>query len=85
MADPICRRCEEPITAADRKSPARLDGNAMHYECGLRIVIGSVGHLRKECWCFGGTSEDPEGMTKREAARAAVDLWAAIAMEEAGS
>lgn len=71
----ICRRCGEPITAADRKSPARLDGNAMHYECGLRMVIGSVGHLLGKCHCYGGTMEDPEGMTRRQAAQAACELW----------
>lgn len=43
----------------------------LHYECRLRGVIGSVGHQKGLCSCFGGTEEDPEGMTKHEAAIAA--------------
>jgi len=43
-----------------------------HPECMARSVIGSVGHQRRTCPCYGGTESDPEGMTKREAARAAV-------------
>lgn len=46
-----------------------------HQECTIRSIIGSVGHQEKRCSCFGGTEEDPEGMTKREAAKAAYDLF----------
>lgn len=47
----------------------------IHLECVLRMAVGSVGHQRRECSCFGGTKDDPEGMTRREAARAACDLF----------
>lgn len=45
---------------------------ATHLACSLRSIVGSVGHQRGTCSCFGGTEEDPPGLTKREAARAAL-------------
>lgn len=47
----------------------------VHLDCFLREVIGSVGHQTKQCSCFGGSLEDPLGMSKREAAKAAVELF----------
>lgn len=44
----------------------------IHHECFMRGVTGSVGHQRGTCSCHGGSEEDPPGMTRREAARAAV-------------
>lgn len=73
-----CRRCGEPVANGDKVSPALLDGRVMHYECGLRIVVGSVGHLLRLCSCYGGNTEDPEWMTERQAARAATALWEAL-------
>lgn len=46
-----------------------------HIECFIRQSIGSVGHLRRHCSCYGGTEGDPPGMTRREAAQAALDLF----------
>lgn len=77
-----CFHCEEPIAADDDgllvASPA-ADGGwkqlPVHMECNLRIVVGSVGHQNAKCSCFGGTEEDPPGMTKRQAAAAAVRLF----------
>lgn len=43
-----------------------------HRECFLRHVLGSVGHQRQRCACYGGNEEDPPGLSKREAAKAAV-------------
>lgn len=45
---------------------------AFHLECHLRGVLGSVGHIEGWCSCVGGDFEDPPGLTKREAACAAV-------------
>lgn len=40
----------------------------------IRLVVGSVGHQKHACFCYGGTGNgDPEGMTLREAARAAYE------------
>lgn len=47
----------------------------VHTDCFLREVLGSVGHLTKQCSCYGGTLEDPPTMSKRDAAKAAVLLY----------
>lgn len=54
-----------------------------HRECAARSVLGSVAHLEFRCSCFGGnqTDGDPPGYTRRQAARASLELaqkqWAA--------
>jgi hypothetical protein len=48
----------------------------IHRECMLRQIVGSVGHQLGTCSCHGGEGPcDPPGMTVREAARAAADLF----------
>lgn len=52
-----------------------VDGHqlvAHHLECQLRNIFGSVGHIEGRCSCAGGDEEDPPGLSRREAARAAV-------------
>lgn len=44
---------------------------ALHRECHIRSLVGSVGHQRSKCGCAGGSEGDPPGFSKREAARAA--------------
>jgi hypothetical protein len=54
-----CPNCNEPVTAEERGSdriPAHL--RIYHYECTIRMVMGSVAHQRRECSCFGGVGED---------------------------
>jgi hypothetical protein len=63
---PLCAWCDEPILPGDRTSMG-----GVHYECGLRSIIGSVGHQKKCCSCYGGNEEDPPGLTRRQAATAA--------------
>lgn len=46
-----------------------------HRECQFRVCCGSAGHIKKACSCYGGNEEDPPGVSKREAARAAVRAW----------
>lgn len=48
-----------------------------HRNCFLRAVIGSVAHIQKRCSCFvpGSHEDDPPGLTKRQAADAAVEAW----------
>jgi hypothetical protein len=48
---------------------------ALHRECHLRQIFGSVGHQQGTCSCFGGEREDPAEMTRRQAASAAVALF----------
>lgn len=68
-----CRYCEEPILEGDTGTADSLE-LVLHYECGLRLAIGSVGHMKGLCSCFGGTEEDPPG-TRRQAAIAAARYW----------
>jgi hypothetical protein len=55
---------------------AMVEGT-MHPECALRIVTGPLAHLQRKCHCFVRDSgeHDPPGITKREAARAAAQLY----------
>jgi hypothetical protein len=81
-----CIYCEEVIESDDRgfvmsllaedtTSPSNFMKDTTcvyHYECNLRLIIGSLGHQKEECSCFGGIGTgDSEGMSKREAARQA--------------
>lgn len=52
------------------------DGAPFHRACFFRTTIGSVAHLQKRCSCYipGSTEEDPPGMTRRQAAQAALTL-----------
>lgn len=45
-----------------------------HRECFFRSIFGSVGHMKKTCPCYGGTEEDPPGMSRRQAALAACEF-----------
>ena len=44
---------------------------AYHRYCLTRAVVGSLGHQMGLCPCHGGTTEDPDDLTPREAAKAA--------------
>jgi hypothetical protein len=72
-----CGHCEEPIVAGEtiitmmHYEPGRPYRRPMHQECFVRLTLGSVGHQQHLCRCYGGTMDDPPGMTKREAAKAA--------------
>jgi hypothetical protein len=79
-----CLHCGEPIAEGDagivmpcielgEDGHARAPKRAQHRECFLRTMVGSVAHQEGRCSCFGGKDEDedPPGMSKREAARAA--------------
>lgn len=76
-----CLRCEEPIEVGDRGvMMPMLDESgerevALHYECHIRSIMGSVKHIRGECGCVTGKFEDDDAeyATPREAARAALD------------
>ena len=67
------------LTLMDPNEPG-MEGEDVwwHQPCFFRSVIGSVGHLLGRCSCFGGDVEDPDGMTKRQAARAAYETWREI-------
>lgn len=72
-----CWYCEEPVLPGERLSPAKVNGCDVHYECGLRPVIGSVAHIEKRCLCYvpGSSDHDDPTLTRREAARRAVAAY----------
>jgi hypothetical protein len=80
-----CMFCGQAVTGNDEQAPFPIldfrTGEAvpLHSECGLRLVVGSVGHIHRKCSCFvtGSTYTDPPGLTARQAARAAVVAWSA--------
>jgi hypothetical protein len=78
----VCLHCDEPVLTGERSEVTSyldasgvLASRTVHWECGARAVVGSVGHQLGKCSCHGGTEEDPPGMSKREAARAACALY----------
>lgn len=71
----LCAFCGEEIREGERAN--LIQGGDLHHECAMRSILGSVGHQLHKCPCYGGTEEDPPGMTKRQAAMAAVELWEA--------
>jgi hypothetical protein len=64
-----CVHCVDGFVADDRG--VIITNAPLHLECFLRTVLGSAAHQEGRCSCFGGTGEDPPGMSKRESARAA--------------
>lgn len=71
-----CLHCAEPFRAED-SGMQYPDGGCAHANCHLRQILGSVAHLEKRCSCYvvGSAEGDPEGMTPRQAADAAVETW----------
>ncbi len=65
-----CDFCEEEILPGEKPPHAPLV--RMHNECMLRNILGSVAHHQQKCSCFGGTENDPAGVSRRDAARLAV-------------
>lgn len=68
-----CSWCGEEVTPGERSSSSLNE--IMHPECAFRVVAGSVGHLLKMCSCHGGVMEDPALMTRRNGARAAMEIF----------
>jgi hypothetical protein len=70
-----CLYCQEAIVDGDAGTIDQ-SGQIIHYECQMRMAIGSIAHQERSCLCFGGTaSEDPAHMTPRQAAVAAYHYW----------
>lgn len=63
-----CKHCGEPLEPG---CPIPV----FHPECLTRLFIGSLGHIMKNCSCYGGNEDDPPGVSKRQAARIAVDAF----------
>ena len=71
-----CSHCGEKIEAGD-DGIRYANGPVAHRNCFLRGFIGSVAHLERRCSCYvpGATCTDPPGLTRRQAADAAVKLY----------
>lgn len=79
--DPVCEWCDEPIERDEPINPSTMNGKNTHLECSFRAIVGGANHIRGLCSCCGGTeSPDPEGLTRREAAKAS---WEAYREREA--
>jgi hypothetical protein len=80
VATPVglpCEHCEEEFETGDDGFviPVMTDPpreGYFHRACWLRSTIGSVGHQKCLCHCYGGSEEDPPGLSRREAAQAAL-------------
>jgi hypothetical protein len=70
MAIPACAYCGELILPREQRAP--VIGLPMHFECGFRMVGGSVGHQMGLCECHGFTDTSEDGLSLREAARASL-------------
>lgn len=75
-----CLRCAEDVLKGEGQAVVHITSAGheirfIHTECAVRGVVGSVGHQMKKCPCFGGTEEDPEGLSDREAAQMAMDYF----------
>lgn len=82
----VCQWCQEPLSPDDPWYDFP-DGPLLHQACAMRQVIGSVAHLEQPCGCFipGSTSGDPEGMTRRDAAKAAVHVFMQLGKQPEGN
>lgn len=74
-----CLNCREEFVAGDRGwFFAGPNASAVHRECGLRMVVGGIECLKRQCagtHVVGDHDPDPPHLSKREAAQA---VWAWI-------
>lgn len=72
----VCNWCKEPIIDGET-GVIYSNGPAAHLNCFLRGIFGSVAHIEGRCSCVvpHGCANDPEGMTKRQGADAAVAAY----------
>lgn len=88
---PVCAFCDEPVTSEDRQGQhvGYVDGSLehtlhlTHYECGLRSVLGGIGHMTNHAhWCV--EEGDPDaGMSYRDSAREVLRIVREVGVEEA--
>ena len=83
VATPVgapCGYCGEAIGPADRGCiiPHLGEDGAsekpFHFECHMRLVIGSLAQQQRRCSCYGGAEHEPPGMTLRQAAPGGIRL-----------
>jgi hypothetical protein len=79
-----CTWCGEAVLDGEGKTldvitTSGIDTRWIHDECEARGVIGSLAHVEGRCRCAvpGSEAGDPPGLTKRQAAQAALSAWLA--------
>jgi hypothetical protein len=77
-----CGLCDEPILDGEPLSPTH--GLVMHQECGLREVIGGIGHLIDHARYCRELHDPDGGFTYRQSARL-VQMWVEIHGVEAAA
>jgi len=80
---PYCAHCEEPLLPVEKLLTFEYDDGSkapVHVECFMRKILGSAAHQLKECSCHLGANgrEEPPGLTKRQAARLALETYYAL-------
>jgi len=77
-----CIWCDEVLLPSDTRH-TYANGPSAHRACALRQVVGSVAHLERRCSCYvpGATEGDPDGLTRRAAAEAAVQAFMRLGQE----
>lgn len=73
-----CPDCDEPILPTDDAIPCNGSDRGIHRECAVRAAAGSVGHQLGLCECHGKKDVSEVGMTRRQAARAALRFYRSI-------
>jgi hypothetical protein len=66
-----CHLCGEPLLPGEWAGPTNLPS---HRECGLRMVLGGIGHLVDHAHYCGELHDPDAGMSYRESARM-VAMW----------
>lgn len=69
-----CIYCDEVIKSKDTGKIINTF-QAIHGECIIRMVVGSVEHQKRICPCYGGCETEREGLTKRQSALRAVKFY----------
>ena len=77
-----CLWCEEFFRPGDTRTPdpvyTPVGPRFQHIECAVRSIVGGLNHLNGLCCCCGGKlPPDPEGVSRREAAQMAYQVFRA--------
>jgi hypothetical protein len=71
----VCVWCEELIDDDD-SGIIYANGPVSHRDCFIRQAVGGLNHVEGRCTCQGGSEPpDPPGISRREAARLAVEAF----------
>jgi hypothetical protein len=66
-----CLFCEEPLYGEVAEYPIYTETGPrrVHWQCGLREVMGGIGHLiAHQYWCAPARGDPDAGLTRRQSA-----------------